>query len=190
MNSRILPFFALMIAVAIFFAYVNPVWTGPIAAAKTAIANDNAALSAAAAYTTRENQLAAQEAAIDPTNLAELTTMLPDSVDNVGIIVDINALAARSGILISNIDVASDNSTASADTSDTSSDGTPSTGSTDPVGSVDLSLSGVGTYAALQAFLTGIEHSTRLLDVRNLQVGGSDTGVYDYQMTMRLYWLQ
>ena len=59
-----------------------------------------------------------------------------------------------------------------------------------PVGSVDLAFSAVGTFAALQAFLTGVEKSARLLDIRDLVVKGSDTGVYQYQMILRLYWLR
>jgi hypothetical protein len=42
----------------------------------------------------------------------------------------------------------------------------------------------------MQTFLTGIEKSARLLDVQDILVTGSDTGVYTYQMTMRLYWLR
>ncbi len=49
------------------------------------------------------------------------------------------------------------------------------------VGSVDLSLSAVGTYGALQAFLLGIEKSARVLDVQNMLVTGSDTGIYNYR---------
>ena len=59
-----------------------------------------------------------------------------------------------------------------------------------PVRSADLSLSAIGTYSALQAFLAGIEKSARLLDVRNIVVNGSDTGVYSYKVTIRLYWLR
>ncbi|MBI2025438.1 hypothetical protein HYT04_01465 [Candidatus Kaiserbacteria bacterium] len=59
-----------------------------------------------------------------------------------------------------------------------------------PIGSVDLSLSAIGTYSSLQAFLVGIENSARLIDVRDIVVKGSDTGVYTYQMTLRLYWLR
>ncbi len=195
MSGRILPFLALMISLGIFFAYINPTWTGPIAATKLAIANDNQALDAAAQYKTRESQLAAARDSIDPSNLARLATLLPDSVNNVGLTLDINALAARSGLALSNVDVAT--AATSGGASGTASGGTPSLapdgsvdGAGNPVGSVDLSLSAVGTYAALQTFLTGIEHSARLLDVRDLLVSGSNTGVYTYQMTMRLYWLR
>jgi Tfp pilus assembly protein PilO len=173
-----------MISVGIFFAYINPTWSGPIAATKLAIKNDDDALSAAAQYKTTEGQLAAAEASIDPASLARLTTLLPDSVNNVGIILDVNTFAARSGLVLSNIDVLpnADGSAASA-----SGDPTDTSGST---GSVDLSLTALGTYSALQTFLTGIEKSARLLDVQDISVTGSDTGVYNYQMTIRLYWLR
>lgn len=187
MNSRILPIFALFAAVGIFFAYVNPTWSGPIASAKNAIALDNQALAAAKEYTAQQNTLVSARSAIDPTNLAQLAVFLPDSVDNVGLILDLNALAARSGLSLANIDVV---------TSDASSGSTSALPNAlgavqlSPVGSIDLSLSAVGTFAAFQSFLEGIERSTRLLDVQDIVVKGSDTGVYTYQMTVRLYWLR
>lgn len=189
MNSRILPALALMISVGIFFAYVSPAWSGPISATKIAIANDEQALVAARDYTAKQNALASARNAIDPENLARLSTFLPDSVDNVGLILDINALAARSGLSLSNIDVVRSDSTGSTAKSAASAGALP-VAHANPVGSVDLSLSAVGTYTALQAFLVGIEKSARLLDIRDILVKGSDTGVYNYQMTVRLYWLR
>lgn len=169
-----------------FFAYVRPTWSGPIAETKIAIANDEKALKAAEEYKARENELASARNAIDPDNLARLSTFLPDSVDNVGLILDINALAARSGLTLANIDVVKN------DPSNMSTQANASVPVTNmnPVGSVDLTLTALGTYSALQSFLLGIEKSARLLDVRNIIVKGSDTGVYNYQMTLRLYWLR
>lgn len=175
MNSRILSIFALVVATGIFFGYVNPAWTGSIAEVRAEIARTDQALASARDYSLRQNELAQERSAIDPANLERLSAFLPDSVDNVGIILDLNALAARSGLSLSNIDVAA---TASNE------------GSASPVGSVDLSLTAVGTYAGLQSFLKGVEQSLRLLDVRLLSVAGSDTGVYTYRMTLRLYWLR
>jgi hypothetical protein len=186
MNSRILPLISFIIAIAIFFAYVNPAWTGSIAAAKQTIATDDQALVAAAHYTAQQNQLAAARDAIDPTGLSSLETMLPDSVDNVGLILDLNALASRSGLSVSNIDVVTN---ASHNTQEQSNGALPSTAQ-GAVSSVDMSLSALGTFGALQNFLVGIEKSARLLDIHDLVVKGSDTGVYTYQMTIRLYWLR
>ena len=184
MNTRIVPLAALLVAVGIFF-YIRPTWTGTIAETKAAIAFDDQALVAARQYAKQQNQLASERNSIDPASLALLSSFLPDSVDNVGIILDLNALAARSGLSLSNVDVVS-----SAMGDKNSGAQTLPTSRTAPVGSVDLSLSAVGTYAALQSFLVGTERSARLLDVRSINVRGSDTGVYEYKMSLRLYWLR
>jgi hypothetical protein len=183
MTSRLLPFLSLVAAVGIFFTYVNPLWNGQIADAKAAIAADNKALESAAAYVKRQNELAAEADAIDPVALARLNTFLPDSVDNVGVILDLNALAARSGLALASVDVAGSSNEAAAGVA-----AAPTTG--DVVGTIDLTMVAKGTYDALQTFLHGVELSARLLDVRNLAVTGSDTGVYSHQMTIRLYWLR
>ena len=185
MNSRVIASIALIAAVGIFFAYVSPTWNGPIAATQAAIAADNQALAAAQQYTAEQNQLATARDAIDPASLRSLSTMLPSSVDNVGLILDLNALAARSGLSVANIDVMTGTAGGAATVP-----GASSSGARGSIGSVDLSLSAVGTFSSLQTFLGGVERSARLLDVRDLVVKGSDTGVYNYQMTVRLYWLR
>ena len=178
MNNRIIPSFAIIIAVAIFFVYVNPAWNGSIAATRAAITADDQALVSAQQYVAQQNQLAAARDAIDPANLKALNIFLPSSVDNVGLILDLNALAAHSGISLANIDVV------------TNSANTAKTGASNPVGSVDLSLAATGSFAALQTFLKGVEHSARILDIHDLTVNGSDTGVYTYQIKLSLYWLR
>ncbi|HEY4522845.1 MAG TPA: hypothetical protein VJK73_00525 [Candidatus Paceibacterota bacterium] len=183
MTSRLLPFLALVAAVGIFFAYVNPLWNGAIAQAKAAIAEDDRALASAAQYVKRQNELAAQASAIDPVALARLETYLPDSVDNVGLVLDLHALADRSGLSLESVDVAGGSSGASASLA-------AGTAAADPVGTIDLTLAATGTYEDLNTFLAGVELSARLLDMRELSVAGSDTGVYDYTMTLRLYWLR
>jgi Tfp pilus assembly protein PilO len=190
MNSRILPTIALFAAVGIFFGYVNPAWSGTIADAKAAIALDNQTLAAAEEYARKQDALATARASIDPTNLARLSTFLPDSVDNVGLILDLNALAARSGLALSNVDVITVDSGANKGASNTTAPGTSPLGDQNPIGSVNLSLSAAGTYSSLQSFLSGIERSARLLDIQDLVVRGSDTGIYAYQMILRLYWLR
>ena len=189
MNSRALPPFAILISIGIVFAYVMPLWSGSIAQTRDAIANDDQALAAAAAYTLQQNKLATEKNAISRADLKRLETFLPSSVDNVGLILDLNALAARSSLSLSNIDVANKASENSPN-GGTPVGGAVNTAASNPVGSVDLTLSAVGTYSALQNFLTGVERSGRLLDVHDLSVKGSNNGTYVYQMTVSLYWLR
>jgi len=180
MNNNIIPTLALAVALGIGLAYVMPTWSGSISSTRTVIAADDQALAAATTYATQQNELAAARNAIDPADLARLAALLPDSVDNVGLILDLNALAARSGLSLANVDVLTTSPAAAASAS----------AGTNPVGSVDLSLSAVGTYSSLVTFLHGVEKSRRLLDVRDIVVKGSDTGVYTYQMKITLYWLR
>jgi Tfp pilus assembly protein PilO len=180
MTGRILPVFSLIIALAVFFMYVNPMWTGTIAQTNAAIAADDLNIAAVHDYTKKQDDLISARDSIDPAKLASLETFLPSSINNVGLILDLNALAARSGITISNIDVGVPSTQGSMQTDK----------SQNPIGSVDLTLSAVGTFSAMTGFLQGVEKSARLLDIRDLVVNGSDTGVYDYQMTLKLYWLR
>jgi Tfp pilus assembly protein PilO len=182
MNSNILPALAFILALVLFFGYVNPTWTGSIATTAAAITADEQALTAAEQYSAQQNQLAAARDAIDPANLASLDAFLPSSVNNVGLILDLSTLATRSGILVGNIDVASGANSATPSATDSSAVNAT-------VNSVDLSFSGSGTFSALQTFLNAIEKSQRLLDVHDLVIKGSDTGIYSYQMAIRLYWL-
>jgi Tfp pilus assembly protein PilO len=187
MSNRVLPLLSIFLAIGILFAYVRPLWSGQIAETKIEIENNERTLLAAKEYAAKQNELASARNAIDPANLSRLEIFLPDSVNNVGLILDINALAARSGLSLSNIDIV--NAPTSADAA-VAIDGTGSISGASPVSSVDLSLSAVGTYTGLQAFLKGLEKSARLLDVRDIVVRGSETGVYSYQMVVRLYWLR
>jgi len=189
MSNRILPIFALFVAAMIFFGYVRQAWIGDISSIKAEIAKDDEALAAAAEYKAQQNELASARNAIDEESLGKLTTLLPDSVDNVGLILNLNALAARNGISLSNINVATN---AQESVNPVIDPTTRNAGmeTANPVSSVDISLSAIGSYASLQNFLHGLEKSLRLLDVREIKIRGSDTGVYNYNMILRIYWLR
>jgi len=190
MNSRILPTLALFVAVGIFFAYVQPTWSGPVATTRTAIQSNEKTLAAAREYAKKQNDLASARNTIDADSLRRLEVFLPESVNNVGLILDINALAARSGISLANIDILREAGGATSAAGAQGTSGASPSIRQNPVSSVDLTLSALGTYGALQSFLAGLEKSARLLDVQDISVKGSDTGVYNYQMTVRLYWLR
>jgi Tfp pilus assembly protein PilO len=179
--NQILSIGAFVLSLGILFGYIQPTWSGSIARVKANIVGTEQALATAQAYSAQQNQLASARNTINPDMLTRLEKFLPDSVDNVGLILDLNALAGRAGVSLSNIDVALPDTKRSTDQA---SFKLPS------VGSLNLSLTAIGSYSAFRSFLENIEKSARLLDVQAISVRGSDTGVYEYQMTIRLYWLQ
>lgn len=193
MNNRVLPILVLVLALGVFVGYVDPTWTGEVAETRDAIAANEDALAAAKSYLTREEELLQKRDAMDQNDLAKLSSMLPDGIDNVGLILALNALAARSGLALSNVDVSQPTGTNAANSAQgfSSRSGTGSGfDEATPTGSVDLTLTATGSYAAFQSFLSGVERSERLLDVRSISVQGTNTGLYTYQMTIRFYWLR
>jgi Tfp pilus assembly protein PilO len=185
--SRFLPLVLLLISIGLFFGYIHPTYTNSIASSKEQIDSYTGALKAAERFTSKEAELTQSRAAIAPESLARLNAFLPDGVDNVQLILDLNALAARSGITLSNFDIKTSLVQAPA-VGGTQESQTPLE-SSNPVDSIDLTMTASGTYNSFRTFLAGIETSLRPLDVISLDIQESKTGVYMYELTVRIYWL-
>jgi len=187
--NRLMPFVFILLALGLFFGYVRPTWDGQIAQDKADIASYDAALTAASNFTDNESKLQAERDAIPADQLDRLNAFLPDSVDNVQLILDLNALATRSGVILSNFNtgVSPNGSATGNDSADTGGGVTPGRGSA--VDSLTLSVAATGSYDSFRTFLAGAEQSLRPLDVTQLSVSDSDTGVYTYQVAFKIYWL-
>jgi len=184
MIGRILPVLILLGAGALFFGYVQPTYTGDVANLRAKIEGYDRALAAAAEYKKSEELLKEQQDAIPADDRARIQAFLPDGVDNVQLIVDLNALASRSGIRLSDFNVEQRDEEEDPGTGRLAVEGE---GLTD---SLDVTVSGIGSYASFRNFLTGVERSLRTMDLIALTITDSETGVYSYDMTFRIYWLR
>ncbi len=187
--SRLLPFIFVLIAGAIFMGYIHPTITGSVAETNAEIQSYDSALKAAARFEAKQAELAAARAALPPDGVARLEGFLPDGVDNVQLIFDLDALASRTGVKLSEFTTSESNKPATGFAVDQASENSVYESSS-PYDSLDLSMSATGSYAAFRAFLTGAETSLRPLDLVELSLNDSSTGVYTYDMTFRLYWLR
>jgi Tfp pilus assembly protein PilO len=189
MISRIIPILLVVAAAALFFGYVQPTYSGSIAALVAENKNLDTALLAAQEFKEKEVALTRERSTIPADKLARLESALPDSVDNVQLIVDLNSLAARSGVQLSQFSV-SGGETQPGDTAVSASAADAAFMDGEPTDSLEVSVSATGTYASFRTFLDGVEKSLRPLDVVELSVQDSATGVYMYDVTFRLYWLR
>lgn len=199
--TRLTPVVAVLVAILLTLFYTRPLYMGEVTETRAKIASYDAALAAAERFNQKEAELTAARAAISEESLERLAAFLPDGVDNVQLILDMDALAARSGVTLSDFDIVSQDtgstgaspaqsSAAGAAPVDTGIGGLALAADAGPVDSVDLTLSAAGSYSAFRTFLGGLEQSLRPLDVINLSVEESNTGVYTYDMTIRIYWLR
>jgi hypothetical protein len=182
--SRLIPLFFLLAAAGLFFGYTQPTRSGSVAEHEYELSQLTVALDAARQFADKEEVLTRERAAIAPEQIARLEAFLPDAVDNVQLIVDLNALAARSGITLSGFDILG------SPASQEAPDETLALEGAEPTDSIDLSVAAEGTYASFRTFLAGVEQSLRPLDIVELSVEDSDTGVYSYDITFRIYWLK
>lgn len=202
-TSRLFPIIFIVATLGLFFGYIQPTLNGPIAERNAEIRDLDTALMAAQQFKQKELELARARSDIAPEQLARLEAFLPDSVDNVQLIVDLNSLAARSGVTLSDFDIQGGTATTGTDaagqgsqpadpamTAAESASSVLGANLAEPVDTLELSVSATGSYAAFRTFLAGIEQSLRPLDIVELSVEDSTTGVYTYDITFRLYWLR
>lgn len=185
--SRILPVAFLLIAGGAFFGYIHPTVTGSITETSKEVKAFDAALAAAKRYEQKIAELGDEQKNLPADGISRLEEFLPDNVDNVQLIIDLDGLAERSGIKIDDFnttDLVSSASGADANGESVSIE------EGKPYESLDITITASGSYAQMRAFIDGVETSLRLLDLVSLQLTDSPTGIYKYQMTFRLYWLR
>lgn len=186
--SRFLPIVFLGIALGLFFGYIHPTVTGSIAATQKEISQYDKALAAATRFDQKQTQLATDMQALPQDGIARLERFLPNTVNNVQLILDLDGLASRSGLKITAFSDAQTEAAAKSSSVDVAGALVPTVDQ--PYESLDLSISATGSYAQLRAFLDGVEASLQPLDLVELKITDSATGVYTYSMTFRLYWLR
>jgi len=90
--QRLLPLIAIVFAIALFFLYIRPTYSGPVQETRQKIASYDAALVAADRFSEKQAELTQARAQISEESLARLNDFLPDGVDNVQLILDLDAL--------------------------------------------------------------------------------------------------
>lgn len=188
MTRSIIAFIAFMISGGLFVGYTRPTYDS-LQGVQSTIAQYDMALSRAAELQKKKKELFDIRDRFNPDDVARLYKMLPDHVDNVRLVLDIDSMATRHQMSIQNVVV---NSSLEKEKTPTIGGGASSALKFD---SITLRFSTDGTYADFSTFLTEMETSLRIVDVIALSVtqGPLQTGpepLYHYDVTIRTYWLR
>lgn len=107
-----------------------------------------------------------------------LKKMIPDNVDNVRLIIEINEMAKRYSSGVKNIRVGD----AEKQTAKTAST---------PVGNTSFGFTISTSYELFGDFLRDLESNLRLADVTMLRFNPTDSGsIYDFNLTIKTQWLK
>lgn len=127
------------------------------------------------------DELLAKFNAFPKNDIDRLETLLPDNIDNVKLIIELDSLALQHGLAIQNINVLETEETPQSlqESEDRS------------YGIVDLNFSVAGPYERFVNFIEDIEGSLRLIDVQSISFQSTTvTDNYQYELTVRTYWLK
>lgn len=176
---------------AAFFLYTKPAYDG-VQGAIAENAQYDGALTKAAQLQAVKSDLLQKYNAMPQDQRDRLQKLLPDHVDNVALILDLDNLANRYGLGLENVDVSTPASAASSKTAVGAV-----AGAGQKYDSVTIKFTTHGTYTQFTQFLSELEASLRIVDLQSLSIAGSGTGsdtsgepYYTYSITLRTYWLK
>ena len=178
-----MPIILIAAAAGLFMLYTNPTYQN-IKDLSAQNASYDAALTKAQELHTVRDQLLARRNSFANDNIDKLQHVLPDNVDNIRLIIDINNIASRHNLALTNVDlgtIGGDTKIATPAAIETASS---------PIGTVDVGFSvNTSNYDDFLAFIQDLEHSLRVVDVSKITFVGGAAGVTTYTMTVRTYWL-
>ncbi|MFH1170136.1 MAG: hypothetical protein V1704_01080 [Candidatus Vogelbacteria bacterium] len=183
------PLLILGLAAVSFFYFTTPVLK-EIDGLKIDKAKYTAALDNATKLDARQRQLQEIKINMDPNDLADLDELLPNNIDNVRLIIDINTIAKKNGLTVKNPSIAGE-----AGAGQPAPVGNPpATNSVKRAGldknSVVISFSVSASYEILKRFLDDLSRSLRIVDIESVSFSGNDKNLYDYKISLRTYWLK
>lgn len=178
----ILPIILIVAAVGLFVVYTNPQYQVIKGLQVQASAFDDA-LNKAQQLKSERDKLLAKRRTFTTENVQKLERVLPDNVDNIRLIIDINNIASRHTLTLKNVALG----TVSDSKSTRSTLAVGSSG--EAVGSVDVGFVVNAGYDDLLSFLADLEHSLRIVDVERISFKAGTDSKYDIAMTIRTYWL-
>jgi len=185
MNKNVIPIILIVVAIGIFYTFTD----SRIAGIQATVAQNNDYLSAinnSAKLIQQRDTIHNTYNSISTTDLARLNTMLPNNVDNVRLIIDINGIAAHHGFSLQSITTSADSTSAKS-----LAESSGGSGSNSPYGTVTISFSFTSSYANFIAFMQDIQSSLRILDISQLSVStGTVPGTFTYSMQLQTYWLK
>ncbi len=197
MLKVIFPILLLSTSVLMFFTFINPHYQ-KIKTEKIELSDYNEALDNSKIILGQKNDLLATVNEIPQEQKDKLEKLLPSNIDNIRLIIEINNIAKRYGIVLRAIEFGSTPGSGDKKT-DSSQMGqkgaAPSTtGGNNEYGTVTLGFTTVASYKTCVSFLKEIETSLRLVEIKSVlfdaPASSQDKDLYTFRIELSTFWLK
>jgi hypothetical protein len=184
--SKLVPIIFLVGSGLLFFFVVDPMYNGNgsnnlgIKGIREEKAAYDDVLARARDLQAKRDDLTSRYNSIPQTDKVRLEQLLPDTLDNVRLVLDIDRIASRWGLRLKNIAV-NDNG---------GSDKKSAVPDEKGFGSATITFAVTAPYDVFLSFLSDLEDGLRLIDVTTLSINPKDPRAFDYTVTFKTYWLK
>ncbi|MBP9714874.1 MAG: hypothetical protein KBD52_00055 [Candidatus Pacebacteria bacterium] len=193
----ILPMILIGLSITGFVVFVSPTM-GEISTLKGQVLSYDKALDNSKSLDVEREKLTKKYNSIDPNNLAKLEKLLPDNVDNIRLILEVEKLASPYGMVLRDVKYDTIKKTEEdAQPTEVFQGGDTNTPAQNDYGTWDLEFSTEGSYTNFLNFLRDLESNLRIVDISSIQFS-STTGtgtttpvdVYKYGFKVKTYWMK
>jgi len=169
----------IIVAVGVFFSFINPRYEG-IKVLQAESAEFDKALERARELQAVRDDLLSRYNTFSTEELEKLDKILPDNVDNVRLILDLDGIASKYDMVIRNVSLSERDTVASEVQAGAE------------IGEIELKFNVKSSYGDFKRFIRDLEQSLRVVDISKLFFSPSDEdlGIMDFDITIRTYWLK
>lgn len=183
------PLILIIISIGTFFMYTDKVYRGTppdgtanILSLQEELKKYDDALNNSTAVRQKRDDLQARRSKINPDDIAKLEYLLPNNIDNIKLIINMNNIGDKHNLVLKGIKL---------NTNDVKTDSSNKLGSDNSkYGTVGINFTVSASYDKFQEFLADLEKSLRLVEITDLGVTANNTGLYDFSVSLKTYWLK
>lgn len=200
------------IAIAVFFVYTNPTYK-KILLLKNEASTYEQALNSSNQFEKARDSINQRYQSFSKNDIDRLKLLLPDTVDNVRLVIDIEKIAKDSGLVFKKVSYDVKESIKAKTTTPQSDPNTQTPQAPQPVrlgvasedskpyGVFSVNFTVQGPYDQFLQFLKNLENSLRIVDVTSISFTSLESekdskktstsnSVYEYTVTIKTYWLK
>ncbi|MFA6446519.1 MAG: hypothetical protein WCW14_04720 [Candidatus Paceibacterota bacterium] len=192
--NLLLPIIMILVSIGVFFGYTDRIYRGDSPDSIQNIQKDlvqyEEALNKSNKIIETRNVLQDRRASISEGSEDRLKKMVPDNVDNIQLIRDIEGIAQKYGLAIRNIGFDTASQSGGKTPNITSKSVGTATANSMRYNSLTFKFSTLAQYNVFITFMKDLEQSLRIIDVSSVSFSATDNGFYDFSVAFRTYWLK
>lgn len=180
MKGIITPIILIIVSIAVFFTYTDPTYNKIKISEKDEVQYDEALNKSRELQTIRDSLLSKYNT-FNSSDIEKLEKLLPDNVDNVRLILEIDDTASKYGMSLRDVSVSGGNETVGKNIVEAIAK---------DFYTITLSFSVSASYSNFVKFIEDLEHKLRIVDISRVSFKASDSDFNEYRVSVETYWIE